>query len=108
MRAQVGDTRELSTEPGPFRPESVKVGLIQIMKENALLKLEEFGQSIWLDFIRRDLITSGELRRLINEVGLRGMASNPAIFKKATFTEGGLFPYACAFHPQMKGIVIVK
>lgn len=53
------------------------------MKENPLLKLKEFGQSIWLDFIRRDLITSGELRRLINEVGLRGMTSNPSIFEKA-------------------------
>lgn len=53
------------------------------MKENALLRLQEFGQSIWLDFIRRDLITSGELRRLINEVGLRGMTSNPSIFEKA-------------------------
>jgi transaldolase len=53
------------------------------MKKNPLLKLQEFGQSIWLDFIRRDLITSGELRRLINEVGLRGMTSNPSIFKKA-------------------------
>jgi transaldolase len=53
------------------------------MKKNPLLKLQEFGQSIWLDFIRRDLITSGELRRLINEVGLRGMTSNPSIFEKA-------------------------
>jgi transaldolase len=53
------------------------------MKKNPLLKLQAFGQSIWLDFIRRDLITSGELRRLINEVGLRGMTSNPSIFEKA-------------------------
>lgn len=53
------------------------------MKKNALVKLQEFGQSIWLDFIRRDLITSGELRQLINEVGLRGMTSNPSIFEKA-------------------------
>jgi transaldolase len=53
------------------------------MKKNPLLKLQEFGQSIWLDFIRHDLITSGELRRLIKEVGLRGMTSNPSIFEKA-------------------------
>jgi transaldolase len=53
------------------------------MKKNPLLKLQEFGQSVWLDFIRRDLITSGELRRLIKEVGLRGMTSNPSIFEKA-------------------------
>lgn len=53
------------------------------MKNNPLKKIETFGQSIWLDYIRRDLITSGELRRLIENDGLRGMTSNPAIFEKA-------------------------
>ena len=53
------------------------------MKDNPLKQLETFGQSIWLDYIRRDLITGGELRRLIEEDGLRGMTSNPAIFEKA-------------------------
>ena len=53
------------------------------MKNNPLKQLEAFGQSIWLDYIRRDLIASGELRRLIEEDGLRGMTSNPAIFEKA-------------------------
>jgi len=53
------------------------------MKENPLRKLEAFGQSIWLDYIRRDLIASGELRRLIENDGLRGMTSNPSIFEKA-------------------------
>jgi transaldolase len=48
-----------------------------------LKKLETLGQSIWLDYIRRDLIASGELRRLIEEDGLRGMTSNPSIFEKA-------------------------
>jgi transaldolase len=48
-----------------------------------LKKLGTFGQSIWLDYIRRDLIASGELRRLIEEDGLRGMTSNPSIFEKA-------------------------
>jgi transaldolase/glucose-6-phosphate isomerase len=38
---------------------------------------------VWLDYIRRSLITSGELRRLIAEDGLRGVTSNPAIFEKA-------------------------
>jgi transaldolase/glucose-6-phosphate isomerase len=50
---------------------------------NPLVNLQRFGQSVWLDFIRRSLITSGELRRLIDEDGLRGMTSNPAIFEKA-------------------------
>ncbi len=50
---------------------------------NPLKKLGMLGQSIWLDYIRRDLITGGELRRLIDEDGLRGMTSNPSIFEKA-------------------------
>src|SRR5680860_298727 len=53
------------------------------MNNNPLKKLESLGQSIWLDYIRRDLITSGELLQLIENDGLRGMTSNPAIFQKA-------------------------
>lgn len=53
------------------------------MKNNPVKQLGTFGQSVWLDYIRRDLIASGELRRLIEEDGLRGMTSNPAIFEKA-------------------------
>ncbi|HWV45360.1 MAG TPA: transaldolase family protein, partial [Nitrospira sp.] len=53
------------------------------MKTNRLKKLGTFGQSIWLDYIRRDLIAGGQLRRLIDEDGLRGMTSNPSIFEKA-------------------------
>jgi len=51
--------------------------------ENRLRALQVFGQSVWLDYIRRSLITSGELPRLIEEDGLRGVTSNPAIFEKA-------------------------
>jgi len=50
---------------------------------NPLRELQEYGQSVWLDYIRRSLITSGELKRLIDEDGLRGVTSNPAIFEKA-------------------------
>ena len=53
------------------------------MKDNPLKQLGTFGQSLWLDYIRRDLIVGGELRRLIVEDGLRGMTSNPSIFEKA-------------------------
>jgi transaldolase len=53
------------------------------MKDNPLKKLETLGQSIWLDYIRRDLVVSGKLRRMIEEDGLRGMTSNPSIFEKA-------------------------
>ena len=51
--------------------------------ENPLKALIGFGQSVWLDYIRRSLITTGELKRLIDEDGLRGVTSNPSIFEKA-------------------------
>jgi len=51
--------------------------------ENPLKALIGFGQSVWLDYIRRSLITTGELQRLIDEDGLRGVTSNPSIFEKA-------------------------
>ncbi|MGD8396856.1 MAG: transaldolase family protein, partial [Candidatus Eiseniibacteriota bacterium] len=50
---------------------------------NPLKLLREQGQSVWLDYIRRDLTTSGELERLIEQDGLSGITSNPAIFEKA-------------------------
>src|SRR5262252_7285453 len=50
--------------------------------ESPLRALQVFGQSVWLDYIRRSLITSGELRRLIDEDGIRGVTSNPSIFEK--------------------------
>src|SRR5262252_10087334 len=50
--------------------------------KNPLKALLDYGQSVWLDYIRRSLITSGELRRLIDEDGLRGVTSNPSIFEK--------------------------
>src|SRR5258707_3794951 len=57
---------------------------LSIRKEaNPLRGLSDFGQSVWLDYIRRSLITSGELKRLVVEDGLRGVTSNPAIFEKA-------------------------
>jgi transaldolase len=50
---------------------------------NPLVRLVELGQSPWYDYITRDLISTGELARLIAEDGLRGMTSNPTIFEKA-------------------------
>lgn len=49
---------------------------------NSIQTLQTFGQSIWLDFISRSLLTSGELRRLI-EKGVTGVTSNPSIFQKS-------------------------
>lgn len=60
------------------------VGIVETPKAvNPLKDLQKFGQSVWLDYIRRTLITSGELQRLIDEDGLRGITSNPSIFEKA-------------------------
>src|SRR5437868_4905373 len=67
------------------------VGVLDTAKAtNPLKDLLKFGQSVWLDYIRRDLFTSGELKRLIEEDGLRGMTSNPAIFEKA-ISESNLY-----------------
>ena len=51
--------------------------------ENKVKKIHDFGQSIWLDFIDRQIISSGNLKKLIDEDGIRGVTSNPAIFEKA-------------------------
>ncbi|HEX6435212.1 MAG TPA: transaldolase [Gemmatimonadales bacterium] len=51
--------------------------------DNPLVRLGQLGQSVWYDYITRDLLLSGELARLIREDGLRGMTSNPTIFEKA-------------------------
>ena len=50
---------------------------------NPLRRLKDLGQSVWLDYIRRDLLSSPEFRRMIDEDGLDGMTSNPTIFDKA-------------------------
>src|SRR4030095_7780014 len=55
---------------------------IKVMK-NSVAGISDFGQSIWLDYIRRKFISSGELKKLIDEDGLKGVTSNPAIFEEA-------------------------
>lgn len=50
---------------------------------NRLLEIQKHGQSIWLDLLDRKIMDTGELQRLIDEDGLRGLTSNPAIFEKA-------------------------
>jgi hypothetical protein len=54
-----------------------------VMEENPLQKLNTFGQSLWLDLLSRRMLTSGGLRRLIEQDGVTGLTSNPAIFEKA-------------------------
>ena len=60
-------------------------GVLETSKatKNPLKELLNYGQSMWLDYIRRDLFTTGKLKQLIDVDGLRGMTSNPAIFEKA-------------------------
>jgi len=58
-----------------------------------LKHLAPLGQSVWLDFIQRSLLTSGQLRRLVHEDGVSGLTSNPSIFEKAI---GGSQDYGVA------------
>jgi transaldolase len=53
------------------------------MATNKVKQIHSFGQSIWLDFIDRNIIHTGKLKNLIDEDGVRGVTSNPAIFEKA-------------------------
>jgi transaldolase len=53
------------------------------MGMNPLVELNRAGQSVWLDFVSRDLLNSGGLERLIREDGITGVTSNPSIFQKA-------------------------
>src|SRR5580693_2098487 len=58
-------------------------GVLETAKANPLKELLNYGQSMWLDYIRRDLFTTGKLKQMIADDGLRGMTSNPSIFEKA-------------------------
>jgi transaldolase / glucose-6-phosphate isomerase len=72
---QESDMSTTTKVPAPAQPAP--------QHENPLKALLRYGQSIWFDYIRRDLITSGQLARMIHDDGLRGMTSNPTIFEKA-------------------------
>src|SRR5207249_5800106 len=64
-----------------------------IMKAAAPLQLREAGQSLWLDNITRDLLTSGTLKRYIDELSITGLTSNPTIFDHA-ITKGQAYDAA--------------
>ena len=53
------------------------------MAKNHLLEIRDYGQSVWMDNLTRNLIQSGELKKMVEEQGIRGITSNPAIFEKA-------------------------
>ncbi len=69
------------------------------MKENPLRKLRDFGQSVWLDFIRRDTLLNGEFQRLIEEDGITGVTSNPTIFEHAVVGSN-------IYHPSIHGLIL--
>ena len=71
---------------------------------NPLVQLGEFGQSPWYDYIRRGLLTSGELKALIDKDGLMGVTSNPSIFEKAIggSTERGTQSFDVALYALYK------
>ena len=60
-----------------------KVSVETAMQSDSLRGLRKLGQSIWLDYIRRHLLTSGELRHLVESSGVAGVTANPSIFEKA-------------------------
>ncbi|HEV3096802.1 MAG TPA: bifunctional transaldolase/phosoglucose isomerase, partial [Candidatus Dormibacteraeota bacterium] len=70
------------------------------MAKNPLFELSEAGTSVWLDYIRRSLMTSGELQRMIDEDAVVGMTSNPTIFEKAI---GGSSDYDDALSQLVDG-----
>ncbi len=58
------------------------------MKRNPLLELNKLGQSVWIDYLDRGRVVSGEMRRHIEEDGLGGVTSNPSIFEEAITGDG--------------------
>ena len=69
---------------------------------NPILELNQLGQSVWLDYIRRNMITSGELQRLVEQGGVSGVTSNPAIFEKA-IAQKAIGEKAIAANPNAPG-----
>src|SRR5262252_885848 len=67
----------------PTRLPSTSSRIRRAVMANPLGELQEYGQSVWLDFVSRELLQSGGLAKLIAEDGLRGVTSNPSIFEKA-------------------------
>jgi len=70
------------------------------MATSKVKQIHDFGQSIWLDFIDREIMTSGKLKKLIDEDGVRGVTSNPAIFEKAISSSSDYDADIAALAPQ--------
>ena len=72
-------------------------------EKNRLVQLQDFDQSVWLDSISRGLVQSGQLQALVDNDGLRGMTSNPAIFEKAISGSDDYRDQLRALHAAGKG-----
>ncbi len=75
------------------------------MSRNPIVRIQDFGQSVWLDFIQRRMLVRGELKQLIEEDGLRGVTSNPAIFEKAISGSDDYLSTVRALAEEGKGAV---
>ncbi len=69
------------------------------MTKNALLRLQSFGQSVWVDFLHRGMIASGELEQLIQEDGLGGVINHPGTFKQK-------IAYSDAYDDAMRALLM--
>jgi transaldolase len=72
---------------------------------NNVKALNSFGQSVWLDYIRRDLLIDGTLRRLVEEDGVSGVTSNPSIFQKA-ITESNYYTSTIASSANDRSLMV--
>ena len=70
---------------------------------NPVKALEQHGQAVWLDFLARGFVAKGELKKLINHDGVKGVTSNPSIFEKAI---GSSDEYDGAIGKALKGGVV--
>src|SRR5579862_1709779 len=68
----------MSVRLSHFNPLEPKQGIMNPVKQ-----LENHGQAIWLDFLARGFVAKGELKKLIDTDGVKGVTSNPSIFEKA-------------------------
>lgn len=97
-RCKCIENDEVNMEVEPHADQATQPSAAERGIMNPLLELKKQGQSVWLDYIRRGLLTDGGLARLIAEDGLGGLTSNPTIFEKAI---AGTTDYDAALRAQL-------
>src|SRR6476619_8003779 len=78
------------TPPGFTRSRKSRRGVPMSMSKSRLHQLSELGQSVWIDFLSREMLQTGELERLMRDDAVVGITSNPTIFQKA-ISQGDLY-----------------